>query len=166
MIRWLGPGSAGRIKAPDSTSLVTIQIGAKIQGTSQLLNSGIVLALLRAVEEWALPFATLRLLYAAKLTLSIFDPGLVCRHIVHLVRCDVLGNLLPGLAALKEILLFEWGQSQGGGGVLFHNPGIDDILALFDVEGVGPLAVDGVQGVLLALAGLVQACGEGVLLSA
>lgn len=166
MIRWLGTGSAGRIKAPDSTSLVTVQIRAEIQRTSQLLNSGVVLALLHAIKESALPFATLGLLYAAEFTLSIFDPGLVGGHIVHLVCCDVLGNLLPGLAALKEILLFEWGQGQGGGGVFCDDPGIDGILALFDIEGVGPLAVDGVQGVLLALAGLVQACGEGVLLSA
>lgn len=168
MIRWLGARSACRVKAPDTAGLIDLQRAIKINGAGHLLEQRVIVLLVDAVEEAALPLAALGLLGTAQFALSVFNAGLVRRDGVHIALLDVVGDVGPCTTALVQILLLERGQGERGGFVVLDDPSVNDLLGagVLDGEGIRPLAVNGVEGLLLALASLVQARGESVLLAA
>lgn len=156
------------IEAPDTARLVGVQVRGQVEEASQALVLGVIALLVDAVEEATLPLAALGLFDTAQLALGILDAGLVRRDGIHVALLDVGSDVLPGASALVQILLFGRGQGERGGLVFGDNPPVNDLLGagILDREGIGPLAVDGVEGLLFAFVGLVEACGEGVLLSA
>lgn len=164
----LGIGGLGGIKAPDTTGLFTFQVTRDAKLGRKLLEERIVILLFDTVEEAALPFTAFGLLSAAQLTLGILDAGLVSGDSIHVTTLNVLSNLLPGTSALVKVLLFNGGQVKWGSLIVVHDPLVNNLLGagILDGEGIRPLSIDGVERLLLAFTGLVQACGEGVLLSA
>lgn len=166
VVRRLSASSLLSIEAPDTASLISLQ--SKIGQLSKTLDLGVVGTLLNTVEETALPLAAFLLLNAALFALSSLNARLVPRNGIHVSLLDVGGHVAPGTSALVQILLLEGSQGERSDGVLLGVPGVDDLLGagVLDRELIGPLALYRVKGLLLALALLEQARGEGVLLAA
>lgn len=166
VVRRLSSSSLLSIEAPDTTSLIGLE--SKIGRFSKTLGLGVVGTLLNTVEEAALPLVASLLLKAALFALSSLNARLVSGHGIHVSLLDAGGYVAPGTSALVQILLLEGSQGERSDGVLLGVPRVDDLLGagILDRELVRPLALYGVKGLLLTLALLEQARGEGVLLAA
>ena len=130
-----------------------------------------VFCVLKTREERALPLALMCRFVFAEGALRVLDCTLVVADGVHVALFDGAGDLGPGAAGLDDVLLLEGCDDQLG---QFHVCGLEvaDFLAefaaaaFFDTEGVGPLAVDGVEGGFFGtLAVLPEGGGEGVFLA-
>lgn len=166
VVRRLSSSSLLSIEAPDTTSPIGVE--QKIGRLGKTQGLGVVGALLNTVEEAALPLVACLLLNAALFALSSLNARLVSRNGIHVPLLDAGGYVAPGTSALVQILLLEGSQGEWSDGVLLGVPRVDDLLGagVLDRELVRPLALYSVKGLLLTLALLEQARGEGVLLAA
>lgn len=171
VVRWLSIDGPLLVEPPYTTGLVALDASVGTVENAdhpRQAHEELVLLLVDALEEPSLPLAALLLLDLAQLTLGVLDLRLGGRGGLHVAALDGARDVVPGPATLVEVLLLQRRDSQRGRLHVGDGVGLHFLLrpGVLDDEGVGPLPVDSVQGLLLPVALLVEDGVEGVLLSA
>ncbi len=152
-----------RVPAPDAARLVGLD--ALADAVRQGIEHGVVLD---AREVAPLPLAARRQLLPAQLTLLVLDQRLLGARRVHVAARNGGGHVAPRAARLERALLLERRHAQRRRRRVARAVRVERLLRarVAQHKRVGPLAVDGVERVLVGPAGRAQHGAERVLLAA